>query len=78
MASAEKNLQKMRNNPRDWRMEDLKVIAKRLGIEYRHHGTSHVAFKTQGHLVVVPDARPILPVYIRKFVALIDSLEKPQ
>lgn len=67
----------MRANPRDWRIEDLKVIAGRFGIEYRQKGTSHVVFTTpQGNTVPVPVARPILPVYIRLFVKLVDSMEE--
>ena len=72
-----KTLQKMRSNPRDWRIDDLKVIATRLGIEFRQKGTSHVTFRSpQGNSLVVPAARPIQPVYIRQFVALVDSLEE--
>jgi hypothetical protein len=67
----------MRNNPRDWRIEDLKVIADRLGVSYRQKGSSHVVFKTPlGNTLPVPVARPILPAYIRLFVKLVDSLEK--
>jgi hypothetical protein len=68
----------MRNNPRDWRIEDLKSVALHFGIVYRQHGTSHAIF---GHrkavaIVSVPAARPIKPVYIRQFVALVDEATK--
>jgi predicted RNA binding protein YcfA (HicA-like mRNA interferase family) len=77
MASPEKTLQKMRNNPHDWRIEDLKAIANRLGISYRQPTGSHVQFHApNGQRVSVPAARPILPVYVRKFIAMVDSLEK--
>lgn len=77
--SAEKTLQKMRDNPRDWRIEDLKMIADRLGIKHRQKRTSHVTFRPpKGSILVVPDAHPIQPVYVRKFVAMVDSLEKSQ
>ena len=46
MSSALKSLEKMRANPRDWRIEDLKVVARRFGIEYRQRATSHVIFTT--------------------------------
>ena len=77
MANAGKILAKMRNNPRDWRIEDLKVLANHLGIAYRQHGTSHVTFRHSdaGILLSVPAARPIKPVYIRRFLALIDARE---
>jgi hypothetical protein len=67
----------MRNNPRDWRIEDLKVLANHFGIAYRQHGTSHVTFRRSeaGILLSVPAARPIKPVYIRRFLALIDAKE---
>jgi hypothetical protein len=76
MANAGKILAKMRKNPRDWRLEDLKVLARHFGIIYRQQGTSHVTFwhRTAG-IVPVPAARPIKAVYIRRFLALIDALE---
>jgi len=65
----------MRRNPRDWRIEDLKVIASSLGIDHDQHGTSHVIFRhaTAGRLSV-PAHRPIKPVYVRIFVDFIDTL----
>ena len=65
----------MRHNSRDWRIEDLKRIADRLGIDYRQPGTSHVTFSRCGYApVVVPAHKPIKPVYIQRFMALVDSL----
>jgi hypothetical protein len=74
VANAEKILARMRNNPRDWRIEDLKVLAIRFGIGHRQQGTSHVTFHHPAGLVVVPAARPIKQSYIRKFVTLIDKI----
>jgi predicted RNA binding protein YcfA (HicA-like mRNA interferase family) len=67
----------MRNNPRDWRIKDLKVLATHFGIAYRQHGTSHVTFRHPEARVLlsVPAARPIKPVYIRHFLALIEAKE---
>ncbi|HEU0142910.1 MAG TPA: hypothetical protein VFQ79_24535 [Bryobacteraceae bacterium] len=79
MPSAMKTLQKMRNNPRDWRIEDLKAIADHLGIAYRQKGTSHVTFRApNGEVLPVPAARPIQPVYVRLFLKLVDSMEKAE
>lgn len=76
MANAAKILRRMRVNPHDWRIEDLKVVADRFGITYGHHGTSHVVFRhPRAGLLTVPAARPVKPVYIRRFLALIDKLE---
>ena len=66
----------MRNNLRDWRIEDLKTLAGKCSIRRRQQGTSHVVFiHESAGLVSVPCARPIKAVYIRQFLALIDKLE---
>jgi hypothetical protein len=79
MAKTEKILERMRNNPRDWRIDDIKALADRHGIEYRQHGTSHVTFRAPGGSVLpIPAARPIAPVYVRQFLAMIDSLEEAE
>ena len=75
MSRAEKELEKMRNNPQDWRIDDLKVLAKRIGISCRQPGTSHVTFRTNdGRKLTVPAKKPIKPIYIKQFVKLIDEL----
>jgi hypothetical protein len=76
MANAARLLSRMRNNPRDWRIEDLKTLADKYSIRHRQQGTSHVVFiHESAGLVSVPCARPIKPVYIRQFIALIGKLE---
>ena len=77
MARVEKLLERMRSNPAgDWRIEDLKKIADRLGISYRQPGTSHVTFRHgSGRLLTVPARKPIKPVYVREFVAMIDQVQ---
>ncbi|MAZ78250.1 MAG: hypothetical protein CMF39_06185 [Legionellaceae bacterium] len=75
MGRIDKIINKMRNNPRDWRIEDLKTVANRLGVVYRQPGTSHVTFRTQGgRQLTVPARKPIKPIYIKKFVELIDTM----
>jgi hypothetical protein len=78
MANAAKILARMRNNPCDWRIEDLKALAERYAIAYRQQGTSHVAFRFPSVTLSVPAARPIKPVYVRRFVALLDSLKEEE
>ena len=76
MTKIEKLLNKLRNNPRDWQIESLKDIAKRFNIEWRQPGTSHVTFRhPNGSKLTVPAHRPIKPIYIIKFVRLIDEGE---
>jgi hypothetical protein len=69
MSRADKIVDRMRNNPRDWRIEDLKTVASHYGIELRQRGTSHVVFSDPlGNVLSVPAARPIKAVYVRRFV----------
>jgi len=77
VGSAKKLLAKMKNNPHDWRIEQLETVALRCGVMVRHGGGSHVVFTHAEweELLTVPARRPIKPIYIRKFVALIECLE---
>jgi hypothetical protein len=75
MSKIDKLLTKMRNNPRDWKIEDIKAIADRFGIDYRQPGTSHVTFRAKlGDKVTIPAHKPIKPIYIKLFITLIDGL----
>ena len=76
MTKADKILARMRNNPRDWRIEDFKALADRRGIDYRQPGTSHVTFSYPGlSPLSVPAHKPIKPVYIRLFLELLEQIE---
>jgi len=75
MSRAEKLLEKMRRNPRDWRIEDLVVVAARQGLQVRNDGGSHFIFSAPGsnlHLSI-PSRRPIKPLYVERFLALIEG-----
>ena len=75
MTAAAKILGRMRNNPTGWRIEDLKTVAARFNIQYRQPGTSHVTFRhPTGAKLTVPERRPIKPVYVKKFLELIDEV----
>ena len=78
MAKAEKTLEKMRNNPRDWQITDLELIANRFGIIVRMGKGSHVSFNypQSVDILTVPAHRPIKPIYVKKFVSLIDALQE--
>ncbi len=76
MGKAEKLLDKMRANPRDWRIGSLEVVAERYGIQVRKTGGSHFVFTHPASelAVTVPFKRPIKPVYITRFLALLDDI----
>ena len=77
MTRADKRLQKMRQNPRDWRIGDIQSVADSLNIEWIHDGGSHVIFRSPfGEHLSIPARRPIKPVYITKFLALAASVKE--
>ncbi len=76
MTSAGKRLERMRNNPRDWTIEDVCTVAKEFGLEVRSHGGSHYTFShpdVDFH-ITIPARRPVKPFYIRDFVSFIDDI----
>jgi predicted RNA binding protein YcfA (HicA-like mRNA interferase family) len=77
MSKVEKLLARMRANPRDWNIDDLKTLAKRFYVDWRQPGTSHVTFSAKGHIpVTVPAHKPVKPIYIKKFLELLNAIEK--
>lgn len=77
MSKMEKLLDRMRTNPRDWHIDDLKVLARHFAVDWRQPGTSHVTFSAPGQIpVTVPAHKPVKPVYIKKFLILLDAMEK--
>jgi|LauGreSBDMM110SN_4_FD.fasta_scaffold353072_1 hypothetical protein len=78
MSRIDKKLESMRNSPqKDWKIEDLKTIADRFDIKYRQPGTSHVTFVCfNNSFLTVPARKPIKAIYIRRFVEMIDVLQK--
>ncbi len=78
MSKIEKIIEKMRNNPLDWRVEDIEKVASHYGFAKRTTSGSHATFshKKLIHIITIPARRPIKPVYVKNFLKLIDELEK--
>ena len=76
MSKSEKTIQKMKQNPLGWQIEDLQAVAERNNISWRHTGGSHCVFVTSsGKTLPVPAKRPIKPIYIKKFLALLEGVK---
>jgi hypothetical protein len=76
MGRAGKTLDAMRANPRDWRIAELESVAAAFGVNCRKPGGSHVVFEhaAVAEVLSVPAHRPIKPVYVRRFVAMMDAV----
>ena len=74
MNSAAKLLKAMQTNPLDWQLAQLQTVARQHGIDWRHERSSHCVFVRQdGKTLPVPARRPIKPIYIKKFLELIEG-----
>ena len=74
MALAVKTFAQMKASPLDWRIESLKSVAEAFGLGFRQPGGSHVIFRhPNGGMLSVPARGPIKPVYVRKFVRLVEE-----
>jgi hypothetical protein len=77
VARGEKLLERMRANPRDWRIEDVKILCAAFGVDFDSPpGGSHYGVKdaSQRHRLTIPFRRPIKPVYIQKLVRYVDAV----
>lgn len=75
-----KLLRMMRKSHVGWRIEQLQAVAEANRVDWRRpgRGGTHVIFSVPGvrEIVSVPARRPIKPVYIKQFLALIDAAEE--
>lgn len=78
MTQTDKILARMRNNPRDWRIEDLEAVARAHGVNIRKPSGSHVIFDHPGIVEApsVPAHRPIKPIYVKAFVRFIEAVQE--
>lgn len=77
MASAGRLLEKMRNNPRDWRIEDIATLCQANGVDFtapRNGSHYKVKHQAMAQILTIPAHRPIKPVYIRELIKFIDAV----
>jgi hypothetical protein len=77
VAASDKTILKMRRNQAGGRIEELVSVAQAVGLDWRRpgRGGSQVIFSASGvkEIVSVPSRRPIKPIYIKPFLALMDA-----
>ncbi len=75
--NAAKLLDRMRANPRDWRIGDIERLCAGYGIACTPpRKGSHYKISHEGSpmILTVPAHRPIKPVYIRDIVRFVDAV----
>lgn len=74
MTKAAKTLEQMKANPQGWRIASLMSVVDASGLHWRRPGGSHVIFRhANGAMLSVPARRPIKPIYVMKFVRLVED-----
>lgn len=74
MTRSAKTLAQMKANALDWRIESLKTVAEGYEVQWREPSGSHTVFRhSNGAKLSVPAKRPIKPVYVKKFVKLVEE-----
>ena len=78
MGQGAKRLTDMRRNPRgDWTIEDVQTVCNEYGIDLQAPGSgSHfkVTHRFLSEILTIPARRPIKPVYVKRFVALVTQV----
>ena len=77
MTGPNKLLARMRANPRDWRIEDVRSVCAAAGIICTApRNGSHYKVKHASHIEIltIPAHRPIKAVYIRELVRFVDAV----
>lgn len=76
MSRRDKQIERMRQNPKNVRFEDIDVLLRALGFEGRQRG-SHVTYANGRHQITVPFQKPFIkPVYVKLLLQLLDELEE--
>jgi predicted RNA binding protein YcfA (HicA-like mRNA interferase family) len=76
MTKYQKFIEKLRQNPKNVRFEEIDSLLQRLGFEKRQRG-SHVTYLISGKPpMTIPIRKPfILPVYVKQVLQMLDELD---
>ena len=77
MAAGAKLLERMRANPRDWRIEDVATVCAAFSItctpprKGSHYKVKH---ESRSEILTIPAARPVKAFYIAELIRFIDAV----
>ncbi len=75
MSKFEKELARLRQNPKNVRYEELEKILLKIGFSKRQSGTSHVVFRKDDIILTVPVKKPFLKlIYVKKALEVIERI----
>ncbi len=78
MSKRQKRLERLRQNPNNVTLADLRQVLEDYGFVYRQTVGSHYTFSVvigdKTKLLVVPFRRPVKTIYIKKALELIDQV----
>jgi predicted RNA binding protein YcfA (HicA-like mRNA interferase family) len=76
MSRRDKRIERLRQNPKNIRFEEIDALLTGLGFESRQRG-SHVLYASGKHRITVPIHRPFVkPVYIKLVLQLLEELSE--
>ncbi|MEM6283392.1 MAG: type II toxin-antitoxin system HicA family toxin [Chloroflexota bacterium] len=82
MSRDDKLLEKLRNNPKNVRFEDLQKLLESFGFVLKRSSGSHHSFvgtiNSEKVLLVVPYRRPLKAIYVKKALKLIERIENAE
>lgn len=79
MTAGDRLLERMRANPRDWRMEDIVALCRSAGLtctaprKGSHYKVKH---GSMAEILTIPAHRPIKPVYVRELMRFVDRVRE--
>ena len=78
MSKRDKQLQAMRNNPKNVRFETIQSVLLNHGFSETTPGggSSHYTFSKDVYRITVVKNRPVNSIYIKQAIRIIDSLEE--
>ena len=76
MSKIDKLIEKLRNNPRDTNVDNIRKILDKYGLEYVWGKGYHLNVKHPSidYILTIPTHKPIKPIYIIKLLKMIDEI----
>jgi len=76
MVKREKQIERLRQNPKTVRFEEIDTILLGLGFNKLQRGTSHAVYSLGNQRITIPFHKPFIkPVYVKLILDILDKLE---